>query len=486
MTGNASRRGLFNFFSRYEHASWRGRYRFSHLFLNFYFLVMGAFIAIVFAVDVVISIAVKGFADDYTRRFMRGTIFLIEEDLSRRAPSRWNGAVAELDKKFAYNLSIVDRWTLDLPPDQAERLDSGNLAVAADGETLYHRLKETSKILVVGPLSSSSPDAKWSRGIMSPELRVRLLTLGLISLFLAVAVWFWIRPIGRDLEALRQTARNLGEGHLESRAPEALSSTFSLLTETINGMAERIQHLIATRKALSNSISHEIRTPLARMRFALEMLPEADDAERQRLLRMVDADLDELDKLVDSSLVYARYERKQFELNLSTVQIAPWLEEKTDAVRILCHTLALSVDTHALPEAQDADIDAWSMSYALTNLLRNAIKYATSRILVSAETEGDVIRIYVDDDGAGIPPEDRALIFHPFTRLDRSRDRATGGYGLGLAITRQVLKLHHGSASASDSPLLGGARFTLEWPIRRTADRRQKTEDRGQNGLRPL
>ncbi|MDR1367202.1 MAG: HAMP domain-containing protein [Candidatus Accumulibacter sp.] len=471
MTGNASRRGLFGFFSRHGHASWRGRYRFSHLFLNFYFLVMGAFIAIVFAVDVLISIAVKGFADDYMRRFMRGTIFLIEEDLSRRPRSRWPQAIKELDKKFAYNLDIVDRWSLNLPTDQAERLDSGNLAVAVDGETLYHRLKQTSSILVVGPLSASRPDARWPRGIMSPELRVRLMTLALISVFLAIAVWFWIRPIGRDLEALRQTARNLGEGHLESRAPEALSSTFALLTETINGMAERIQHLIATRKALSSSISHELRTPIARMRFALEMIPEADEAERKRLLRMLDTDVEELDNLVDSSLVYARYERRQFESNLSPVRIVPWIEEKTNAVRILGHTLSLTVNTRGLPEDQEADIDPWSMSYALTNLLRNAIKYATSRIIVSAEVADGLIRVHVDDDGIGIPPGDRTQIFHPFTRLDRSRDRATGGHGLGLAIVRQVLRMHRGSASASDSPVLDGARFTLEWPIRSAAEK---------------
>jgi two-component system sensor histidine kinase RstB len=480
MTDDTDERGLFGFFSRYRKVSWRGRYRFSHLFLNFYFLVMGAFIAIIFTVDVVISIAVKSFADDYMRRFMRGTIVLIEEDIFRKPRSRWPEAIQELDKKFAYNLGIVDRWSLNLPPEQAERLDSGELAVAVDGETLYHRLKQTSKILVVGPLSASSPDAKWPRGIMSPELRVRLLTLGLISLFLAVAVWFGLRPIWRDLEALRQTARNLGEGHLESRAPEAISSAFSLLTETINGMAERIQHLIATRRALSTSISHELRTPIARMRFALEMLPEADEVERKRLLKMIEVDIDELDNLVDSSLVYARYERRQFELNLHPVPIAPWLEEKTNAIRILGHSLTISVDTRGFPEDLAADVDPWSMSYALTNLLRNAIKYATSQIVVSAETEDDLIRIHVDDDGIGVPPEDRTLIFHPFTRLDRSRDRATGGYGLGLAITRQVLKLHHGQAFASDSPTLGGARFTLEWPIRRTAaGKNQKTENPG-------
>ncbi|MGB8240859.1 MAG: ATP-binding protein, partial [Azonexus sp.] len=102
--------------------------------------------------------------------------------------------------------------------------------------------------------------------------------------------------------------------------------------------------------------------------------------------------------------------------------------------------------------------------YALRNLLRNAFKYASVQIIVSAELREGNIVVHVDDDGIGIPPEDRESVCSAFTRLDRSRDRATGGYGLGLAITRRVLELHGGSATADASPL-GGARFTLAWPL---------------------
>ena len=104
------------------------------------------------------------------------------------------------------------------------------------------------------------------------------------------------------------------------------------------------------------------------------------------------------------------------------------------------------------------------MPYAVTNLLRNAIKYAKTKIAVSTEVVDGRIRVYVDDDGIGIPAEERQRVFFAFTRLDRSRDRATGGYGLGLAIVRLVLEQHGGKVTADESPL-GGARFTLEWPL---------------------
>ncbi len=463
MTGNSRNNRLLDILGRYKPAPWRGRYSLSRLFFNFYLLVMGSFVAIAFFADVVISTAVKGITDDYTSRFMHGTIVLIEDELFRRPASEWPQMIKVLDEKFAYKLDIVDHWTLKLTPKQAENLDAGRLAIDADGDILYQRLKQTPKVLVVGPLS---PDADPNRPRALPlELRIRLLTWSLIGFCLAIAVWFWVRPVWRDLEALRQTARALGDGHFETRAPAARSSAFELLTETLNGMAERIQRLIATQKELSSAISHELRTPIARLRFALEMLAEtAEISERERLWQMMEVDLDELDNLIDSSLTYARFEREQPELHLTPVELAPWLEEKLNSMRILGRSLTMAVDSSRLPEGQRVELDLKSMPYAVTNLLRNAIKYARTRILLSAEVAGDRIVIHVDDDGIGIPEPERQRVFSAFTRLDRSRDRATGGHGLGLAIVRLVLEQHAGTVTADESPL-GGARFTLAWPL---------------------
>ncbi len=460
MTGNSR---LLALFGTNAPAPWRGRYSLSRLFFNFYLLVMGSFVAIAIFADFVISTAVKGITDEYTSRFMRGTIVLIEDELFRKPRSEWPKTIEMLDRKFAYKLDIVDRWTLKLPPEQAEKLDNGELAIDAQGDVLYHRLKQTPQILVVGPISPER-NPEYRKG-MPLDLRISLLTWSLIGLCLAIVVWLWVHPVWRDLEAMRQTARALGEGLFEARAPTMRSSAFGPLAETLNGMAERIQRLIATQKELSSAISHELRTPIARMRFALEMLAGTEQpCERQRLWQMMEGDLDELDGLIDSSLTYARFEREQPELHLSTVDIAPWIEEQVAANRLLGRNLQLLVDTSALPPAQRVELDCRSMPYAVTNLLRNAIRYARTRIRVSAALVGDQIELHVDDDGIGIPPDERERVFSAFTRLDRSRDRATGGYGLGLAIARLVLAQHGGTASAADSPL-GGARFTLRWPL---------------------
>jgi len=460
MTGNNK---LLAILGNYKPAPWRGRYSLSRLFFNFYLLVMGSFVAIAIFADFVISTAVKGITDDYTSRFMRGTVLLIEEELFRKPRSEWPRTIEALDRKFAYKLEIVDRWTLSLPAAQAEKLDGGELAIDAQGDIIYHRLKQTPQILVVGPISPER-NPEYRRG-MPLDLRISLLTWSLIGVCLAIVVWLWVHPVWRDLEAMRQTARALGEGLFEARAPIMRSSAFGPLAETLNGMAERIQRLIATQKELSSAISHELRTPIARLRFALEMLAETHDAaEGERLSRMMESDLDELDGLIDSSLTYARFEREQPELHLAEVEIAPWLEEQVEGIRLLGRQLELQVDTDALPPQLRVDLDRRSMPYAMTNLLRNAIKYARTRIRVSAEIVADHIQVHVDDDGIGIPPGERERVFTAFTRLDRSRDRSTGGYGLGLAIARLVLEQHGGNAFAGEAPL-GGARFTLSWPL---------------------
>jgi two-component system sensor histidine kinase RstB len=394
---------------------------------------------------------------------MRGTITLIEDELFRHPRRNWDVKVRELDEKFSYRLGIVERISLDrvLTPPQVIKLDMGDIAIDHDGDVMYHRLGTSSKVLVVGPLAANrNPELKDRLPL---DLRLRLLTWSLTGLIFGIALWFWVRPVWRDLEALRQTARDLGDGNFEARSPPARSQLFSSLSDTMNSMAERIQQLLATHRELACGISHELRTPIARLRFALEMVKETDvRAERERLWPMMEGDLDELDHLIDTSLTYARFEREAPEPHFSSVKFAEWLEEEVDSVRLLGRSLSVTVNDEKLPENLVVDLDRKAMPYALRNLLRNAFKYASKQIVVSAELDDQRILIHVDDDGIGIPSEERDHIFSAFTRLDRSRDRSTGGYGLGLAITRRVLELHGGTATADQSPL-GGARFTLAW-----------------------
>ena len=105
------------------------------------------------------------------------------------------------------------------------------------------------------------------------------------------------------------------------------------------------------------------------------------------------------------------------------------------------------------------------MELALSNLLANALRYAQQHITITVMREHDIYRLVVEDDGAGIPELDRTSIFRAFTRLDDSRNRDTGGFGLGLAIVARIAALHRGRVTAEASVTLGGASLALEWPV---------------------
>ena len=106
------------------------------------------------------------------------------------------------------------------------------------------------------------------------------------------------------------------------------------------------------------------------------------------------------------------------------------------------------------------------MELALSNLLANALRYARRNVRIEMARENGLCRLVVEDDGEGIPEAHRASVFHAFTRLDTSRNRETGGFGLGLAIVARIATLHRGRVTAGSSASLGGARLALEWPER--------------------
>lgn len=104
------------------------------------------------------------------------------------------------------------------------------------------------------------------------------------------------------------------------------------------------------------------------------------------------------------------------------------------------------------------------MELAVSNLLVNALRYAKQNVQVSVVRDHDLYRLVVEDDGEGIPEVDRAAVFRAFTRLDTSRNRKTGGFGLGLAIVARIASLHRGRVVAGSSATLGGAKLAMEWP----------------------
>jgi two-component system OmpR family sensor kinase len=328
---------------------------------------------------------------------------------------------------------------------------------------VYTRLLTLTVLVLAASITTLSLTLKTSPSIWQTLATAKTsIPIALATLLLpAITAYRWMRPVWLDLVMVRERAIDFTGGRFNTRARESHSVIIGPLARTLNALAERMERLIAAQRELTNGISHELRTPLARVRFALENLREpASAAEYNSALSSIDQDVTELDELIDMSLTYARLEYSSLQSNLESTVLATWFDSQiTDAT-------LLYADKQLVPQV-DVDtslrvvMDKRLMSYAMRNLLRNASKYAHSRIMVGLSVRHGNVEIYVEDDGAGVPPDQRERIFNAFVRLDRQ----TGGYGLGLAITQQVLRAHHGRIAVTDPLTLSGARFEMSWPV---------------------
>ena len=232
-----------------------------------------------------------------------------------------------------------------------------------------------------------------------------------------------------------------------------------------NAMASHIQHLISIQKEMIRGVSHELRTPVARLRFALEMIADAETVkEREMQLTGMDKDIEELDTLVDEFLTYANLEQGAPTIRLQRHNIEDIVGRVVEEhLRLQSRVAIEHIPTNASDRRQLADIDQRYMHRAIQNLVGNACRYADSKIQVKFSATQDSCRVNVDDDGSGIPEDQWERVFTAFSRLDDSRTRKSGGYGLGLSIVQRIMYWHNGKVEVMHSPL-GGARFSLTWP----------------------
>jgi two-component system sensor histidine kinase RstB len=185
------------------------------------------------------------------------------------------------------------------------------------------------------------------------------------------------------------------------------------------------------------------------------------DEERDRRENEVREELEELDELVGELLAFTRYDAGTTELNAADVDVRAAVDDQLQRLSAERDDIALVADD--VPSGLTVTAHPRSFRRVLRNLVANAQRFAASQVTIRARTDGDALVLEVNDDGPGIPEADRTRIFEPFARLDDSRDRATGGVGLGLAIVHRILEAHGGSVHIEESPT-GGARFVTRWP----------------------
>jgi two-component system OmpR family sensor kinase len=301
---------------------------------------------------------------------------------------------------------------------------------------------------------------------IEPETQRGLLEWTLTLLFyaaIALVIMIWIWPLTRDLRVLEKAAAKFGNRNWQFDSDIKPHSQIYPLATTFRAMAARIDGLIASHKDMSNAVSHEIKTPLARMQFEIEFAHQTDSqADVKNALRNIKNDIAAINDLVTATLDYAILERAEMTLNIGAHNLTTLIPAIVDAVgRDMPPEMRVVCDVQS--DANKVNCDVHLIEAVLKNLLYNASRYARHSICVTFSARDGSNQLLVDDDGPGIPEQDRKRAFESFVQLDRTRNKKTG-FGLGLAIVKRAIEWHGGAVSISESPQ-GGARFSATWPI---------------------
>jgi signal transduction histidine kinase len=222
------------------------------------------------------------------------------------------------------------------------------------------------------------------------------------------------------------------------------------------------------RTQFVSNVSHELRTPLAQIRMFVETLllgRVRSKEEAQRSLEIMNREVRRLSNLVENILAFSRAERNGMQLKFEPTELTPLFKEVVDTFEPLASGRSVKLRTEVEADAT-ATVDRSAVRQILLNLLDNAVKYGPSgqTVTLGLEVQNGTVQLRVDDEGPGVPPESREGVWEAFFRLDREREEATAGTGIGLSVVRELVLGHDGRAWVEEGPA-GGARFLIELPV---------------------
>lgn len=291
---------------------------------------------------------------------------------------------------------------------------------------------------------------------------VPLLLVGLPVLLLLVGgtTWVVVTRALRPVERIRQEVEQITGDRLDRRVPEPASrDEVHRLARTMNGMLARVQGAQERQRQFVGDASHELRSPLAAIRQTAEVarahpgaMPEGELAEAvlEESVRM--------QRLVEQLLLLTRADEGALAAQRRDVDLDDLVLTEARRVR----RSGLEVDGSGIATARVRG-DEGALGQVVRNLVDNAARHAVRRIGLAVREESGTAVVVVDDDGSGVPAEDRERVFERFVRLDESRARDDGGSGLGLSIVSEIVRAHGGAVAVTTSPW-GGARFEVRLP----------------------
>lgn len=265
------------------------------------------------------------------------------------------------------------------------------------------------------------------------------------------------RFIHRYIKQIRKVTKSVANGDFYLKMADSRISTIQNLSDDINSMVNTIEEKTSDNLILTGAIHHELRIPMTRIRLALDMALQGESSEMvSELLAGMDDDFEELSSLTEKILTISRMRLCSIELKTERIKFPDILEQ-------VVHSFDSDNIDYDCYEKFTLNGNRILIERAIFNVIDNALKYCRNRVSISTSLVNSEYIITIDDDGTGIEKQFRDLVLKPFYRTDKSRNRKTGGFGLGLAITDMVIKESGGKIVILPSNI-GGTRIQLIWP----------------------
>ena len=348
----------------------------------------------------------------------------------------------------------------------------GNEQSESSGHTEGSGPAEPSESSPAVPDSGSSSDARLQRiadasieearaGVDAASRALWIIVPAVVAV-LALAIWF---TVGRALRPVRDIAGRVAEisgSTLEDRVPEPDSGDeVAELAMLMNEMLDRLQAASDRQRAFVADASHELRSPLSTLLAAAEVAEVSSNPQKlQKLSVKIGSDARRMQALIEDLLDLARLDEQRRDEQLHEVDLRSACEHAVERVDGLDKAVTLAGAAAPPVVGVESQIER-----AVFNLVDNAVAHADQQVLVTLVESETGVAVVVEDDGPGIPPEDRVRVLDRFVRLDESRERRIGSTGLGLSLCHAIAERHGGTVEIGDSELLGGARVTFKLPM---------------------
>ena len=291
---------------------------------------------------------------------------------------------------------------------------------------------------------------------LDPERkRLVVILLSLLTLILAGA-FFSIRWILKPVRWLNEGVREVSRGNLKHRVPLKRSDELRDLAAAFNDMTERIRDMLHTKEQLLLDVSHELRSPLTRVKVALEFLPDGQAKDS------ITGDVAEMEKMINDILETARMHHLHGKLKVERVSLGDLLNDLLPEFQ----SQPPGVQAVDIPAGTTVTVDPEQIKTVFNNVLTNAVKFSgpeSEPVRISVRRRPPEIVVQITDSGIGIPPDELPFIFEPFYRVDKSRTKDTGGYGLGLSLCKTIMEAHGGRIEIN-STMKVGTTVTLVFP----------------------